>query len=173
MTDNPEDGRRAQVATVGSGRDAASTPVPLHGTYEQVVEYHRIAPLPPPAELQAYERVLPGIADRIVTMAETEGDKRRYRDQYALTTERVSLYMAAVVAIVFFVGGFYVVLKGKEIAGLVSLVTALVALASVFIVGKRANVEIAKADADMINEAGVREREGHGNGNDEKETEQK
>jgi uncharacterized membrane protein len=177
VTDNPVDGRQAQAATVGNGGDekivSTSTPVESHRTYEQVIELHRSGPLPPPAELQGYERVLPGLANRIVTMAETEGDKRRYRDQYILTTERVSLYLAAFLALVFFIGGFYAVLEGKEIAGLVSLVAALVTLASVFIVGKRANVEIAKADADLINGTRGSERESNGNGTIKEEIEQK
>jgi uncharacterized membrane protein len=173
VTDNPENGRPAQAATVGNDRDSTSTPVQFRGTYQQVIEYHRSAPLPPPAELQEYERVLPGLADRIVKMAETEGDKRRYRDQYVLTTQRVSLYVAAVVSIVFFVGGFYVVLEGKEIAGLVSLVTALVVLSSAFIVGKRANVEIAKAEADLINGAQGSGSESNGDGILKEDTDQK
>jgi uncharacterized membrane protein len=155
VTDNPSDRRQAQVATVGNGRDekivSTSTPVEFHGTYEHI-EFHR-GPLPLPAELQAYERALPGLADRIVKMAETEGDERRSREQYKLTTERVSLYVAAILVLGCFAGGFWAILKGKEIAGLVSLVAVLVTLASAFIVGKRANVEIAKADADMINGA--------------------
>lgn len=33
-------------------------------------------PLPPPADLQAYEKTLPGLAERIVVMAETEQRER-------------------------------------------------------------------------------------------------
>lgn len=168
MTDNPTDRR--------NGRDektvSTSTPVEFQETYEHI-ELHRSGPLPPPAELQRYERALPGLADRIVKMAEAEGNERRYRDQYRLTTERVSLYLATFLVLVVFAGGFYAILEGKEIAGLVSLVAALAALVSTFIVGKLANVKIAKADADLINRTRGSESESNGNGIIEEETGQK
>jgi len=81
-------------------------------------------------------------------MAEAEGEHRRSRAQYALQTERVSLFVAATLVLLFFVGGFYAILQGKEIVGLVSLVAVLATLATAFIVGKRANTEIAIAEAN-------------------------
>lgn len=154
MSDNPGDGRQSLVANVGDGRDttrvSTSTPPVAEfrtASFEEYFELRR-SPLPPPAELHGYERVVPGLADRIVKMAEAEGEHRRSRAQYALQTERVSLFVAATLVLLFFVGGFYAILQGKEIVGLVSLVAVLATLATAFIVGKRANTEIAIAEAN-------------------------
>lgn len=36
-----------------------------------------VGPIPPPDILQGYDNILPGLADRIVSMAEAEGNHRR------------------------------------------------------------------------------------------------
>lgn len=53
--------------------DAAIPP----GYEVESVLYARSGPLPPPVELAAYERVLPGLANRIVAMTETVGRPNR------------------------------------------------------------------------------------------------
>ncbi len=47
---------------------------------------HFVGPLPPPEVLAEYERVVPGLAERIVALAEKEQHER-----FALAKERVSL----------------------------------------------------------------------------------
>jgi len=46
-----------------------------------------IGPIPPPDILRGYDKVLPGLADRIVGMAEAEGSHRRDQERLALDAE--------------------------------------------------------------------------------------
>lgn len=41
-------------------------------------------PLPAPEDLQKYENVLPGAAERILALAEKQADHRIFKEQYAL-----------------------------------------------------------------------------------------
>lgn len=56
---------------------------------EEVTEIRSLftGPIPPPDLLRAYENILPGLADRVVSMAEKEGDHRRRQETKGLDAE--------------------------------------------------------------------------------------
>ncbi len=97
-------------------------------------------PLPPPDQLKAYEDVLPGAADRIIRMAENQADHRQAIEKVAVSGgSRRSwwgLWTGFAISVIALGLAALLVLKGHDWAG-VSLGTIdLVALASVFVIGR-------------------------------------
>lgn len=89
-------------------------------------------PLPPPELFNAYEQILPGCADRIVKLAERE-QKQQHGIQNQVVAANVNAeklgmllgfsFQVAVIAGLFIIAAV-LLLKGKDITGLVALFTA-------------------------------------------------
>jgi uncharacterized membrane protein len=86
-------------------------------------------PLPQPEDFAAYERVLPGAADRILRLAESQAMHRQGLEQQALTGDIRKSMMGTILAYITFAGAMcgavYLLLNDKPIQSLVALVTAL------------------------------------------------
>jgi uncharacterized membrane protein len=90
-------------------------------------------PLPPPAMLNDYNAVLPGLADRIVQMAEKEQSQdHRMQRWYAILrfTGQGAAFLLALAGLV--IGGL-LINAGHKIEGLVALVGGLVPVVSAFL----------------------------------------
>lgn len=90
--------------------------------------------LPSPEALAQYERIHPGMAERIIALAEQEA---RFRwDSGAETTggstDRIAQLLALVIILLFFAAGVYLIGSGKQVAGCIISVVDLIALISVF-----------------------------------------
>jgi uncharacterized membrane protein len=97
-------------------------------------------PLPQPEALERYNQIVPGAAERIIQMAETQ-----HKHRLEIETNVVNSNIAAqkrgtilgfIVAMTAILGGVFLVYIGKEASGLASIVTALVGLVGVFVYGK-------------------------------------
>lgn len=91
--------------------------------------------LPSPEVLQAYEQVSPGLADRILTLAETEAQARRDAERAAASAipyDRIAQLAALVVVVLFLVASVYLITRGHPITGCILGIVDLVALISVF-----------------------------------------
>ena len=116
-------------------------------------------PLPPPSVLEKYEQILPGLADRIVSMAEKEETHRHAQNQIALKAE-IELQQKALEAeregmraemqearwgqiLAFCIGsltiaaGSYLALHDAQIPGTILGSGGVVGLVSVFIYGRK------------------------------------
>jgi len=86
-------------------------------------------PLPQPEHFSAYERVLPGAADRILKMAENQAGHRQGLERRALTGDLIRAMMGTVLAYITFAGAMagavYLLANDKPLYGLAALVTAL------------------------------------------------
>jgi uncharacterized membrane protein len=96
-------------------------------------------PLPPPQMLADYDKILPSGADRIMKMAETQGEHRRKMEDKALSGDfRNSTrgswfgFILGMSAIIF---GFILLLVGKNIEGYVTLFGGLAPLVGAFLYG--------------------------------------
>lgn len=100
-----------------------------------------VGPLPAPETFDHYERILPGSAERIVTMAEEQGKHRRRMEAWVIVGGIVQSYLGTVV------GGCVAVLTiwwsvglirdGFGLIGLAPTIGALASLVGVFIFGRR------------------------------------
>lgn len=98
-------------------------------------------PLPPPAMLAAYDRALPGCAERIVTMVETEGDHRRDCERRivraGIRLGHIGQAMALVIALSALGLAGLLLYENKKIGGLAALVIGIGTLVGVFYYAQR------------------------------------
>jgi uncharacterized membrane protein len=106
-----------------------------------VLQQSYSGPLPPPAALEKYDQVLPGSAERILSMAESQ---HRHRQNLELnvvnsniSAQRLGVILGFVIAMTTILGGIYLVATGKPASGLAAIITPLAALVGVFVYGKR------------------------------------
>jgi uncharacterized membrane protein len=94
-------------------------------------------PIPPPKILEEYNRILPGAADRILAMAEKQAAHRQFLEQTVIKSDKwrsyLGLFLAFFVAVIFGVGGIYLILKDHSADGLVAMLTPLTVLVGSFI----------------------------------------
>lgn len=98
-------------------------------------------PLPPPEMLGAYERIHPGLAERLVSMAEKNAEHRRDVERTAVTgslsLQRLGTWLSFALALIFIVAGVVLVLADKQIAGTGSLAAAVLGVAVALIRRRR------------------------------------
>lgn len=111
-------------------------------------------PLPPPETLARYEEICPGAADRILSMAEAQSRHRQGLEERVIASNCRAQDRGPLLGFVLALGviglGAYLILKGREISGLVALVTALIAIVVPFVYGKREQKkELQKKNQDL------------------------
>lgn len=98
-------------------------------------------PIPPPEMLERYEKLVPGAANRILTMAEAQSSHRRDLEGRVIRGNVRSQTMGQVLAFILcselFGGSIYLLANGREIGGLTTLVTAVAGFVGVFVYGRR------------------------------------
>ena len=102
-------------------------------------------PLPPPGTLAEYNEVLPGAADRILTMAESQSDHRQGLEKYVVIgdSRRSSWGIVAglaVAALAFGIAGYFAYL-GHPVEGTVVVGVNLGSIIGVFVYGTRSRRE--------------------------------
>ena len=104
--------------------------------------YHH-GPIPPSGELERYNNILPGAADRIIAMAEQQATHRQAIEAIAVKTNArnstLGVISASVLGIVTIAGGVFLGYSGHEWPGAVLGSAGLIGLASVFIYGTRSS----------------------------------
>jgi uncharacterized membrane protein len=97
-------------------------------------------PLPPPDQLAKYNQVLPGAADRIMTMAEHQSAHRMELEKLVvsgqLNQSNRGQTLAFIIAILFLIGALTATLLGHDAVGGALGTTAVLGLVATFIAGK-------------------------------------
>lgn len=97
-----------------------------------------IGPIPPPDQAAKYERALPGLADRPVTIAERESEHRRALQRRAIRVSELGLAAGFTIAMTALCGGIFLVHEGSQAEEMSSIILAIVSLVLVFLTrGKR------------------------------------
>jgi uncharacterized membrane protein len=98
-------------------------------------------PLPPAAQLEQYERTLPGAADRIMTAFEKQVDHRhRMEDRYSKAACRDSttgLWAGFIITLVALAASAVLIYLDKTVGGTILGTTSLGSLAGVFVYGSK------------------------------------
>ena len=110
-----------------------TSPVPHDGPRHigQIIrqEMRYQGPIPPVEDFAGYERILPGAADRILKMAETQAGRRQTQERRAVTGDLIKAMMGTILAYITFAGAMagavYLLANDKPLYGLAALVTAL------------------------------------------------
>lgn len=94
-------------------------------------------PLPPPEMFEKYERVLPGLADRITKMAESQSEHRQKLETSVINFDKIKsllgLVFAFLIVICAIVAGTFLIFKGKPWGGSVIALFPLSTIVGMFI----------------------------------------
>ena len=97
-------------------------------------------PLPPPEALERYNEVLPGAAERIISLAESQHHHRQELEKCAITSnvkaQKLGTVLGFIVSMTVVLGGMWLIHEGKGTAGLATTLTALASLVGVFVWSK-------------------------------------
>jgi uncharacterized membrane protein len=120
------------------------------GANVRAVSLEYSGPLPPANEIQKYEAACPGLADRIVKMAEAEQAHRHRMDERVVRHQARrswgGLITGSVIALAFLVGAVYLIARGSGVEGTILGTVDLVALVTVFVLGRRPSPDEAEGD---------------------------
>lgn len=98
-------------------------------------------PLPPPFILRQYDEIVPGAADRILAMAESQHEHRHALEKRVIfgnvDAQARGQWMGFVLGLVGIIGGFFLIGLGHSGWGVAAIVGSLVSLITVFVVGQR------------------------------------
>lgn len=91
--------------------------------------------------LLKYDEVSPGLANRIVSLAESQSAHRQKMESQVIgsnvSSQRLGLILGALLCLVSIAGGIYLISNDKDISGLAAIITPLATLAGVFVYAKR------------------------------------
>jgi uncharacterized membrane protein len=97
----------------------------------------RAGPLPDPAILREYDELVPGAADRIISMAEQQSEHRRRLEAMVVRAGIRRAYAGATFGLILGMtsigGGIYLAATGHDLTGFGLVITAVAGLAGVFI----------------------------------------
>lgn len=98
-------------------------------------------PLPPPSILSNYDQIVPGAAERIITMAEEQAKHRRKLEADVIKSDIVNSKRGILAGLIVVLGALtasvIISLKGQQIAGSIIGVGSLAGLAGVFVYGSQ------------------------------------
>ena len=136
--DELEQGRSPELS---SGDDSSESEV----VYQRaIVAYGEtfIGPLPPPETLAQYEEILPGSAERIMVLAESQAEHRQSLEETVKTTieddsrrETLGVWFGAIVSIFLIACGTFLVYYGHDWAGTTMIVSTIASVVGVFVYG--------------------------------------
>ena len=90
--------------------------------------------------LRQYDQIMPGLVDRIVTMAEKQAGHRQGAEAKVINgnvwAQKWGLVAAFVIAVIAIIAGWDLIPHDHSASGITSIVTALAALVGVFVFGK-------------------------------------
>lgn len=119
-------------------------PAPQTGRH---IEFHT-GPLPHPSVLSEYDRIHPGFAERIMSLAEKESEHRHNLEKQSIEVEmedhrqqnieiRIGQIFAFSIGVITILAGSYTAINGAQIAGSLIGTAGVAGLASVFIIGHK------------------------------------
>lgn len=138
------DGNSEQVSKNQSETNDAIEVAETQEISQVVAEYlsiHISSPVPPPALLQAYNKINPKYADRIFRLIEAEGEHRRKMEWEGLRRANREVHIGQVLG--FLLGGFivacgtYAAIHGYTVSGSLIGTGGVVGIVFAFIYGSR------------------------------------
>jgi uncharacterized membrane protein len=119
----------------------AATPI----VRERVITASFCGPIPPPNALKAYNDILPGAADRILSMAEQQAGHRQRMEkeiiESSLDHERTGMIFAFVLTLGLMIIGSVLIAFGKNVAGFFAIFIPVVFQAANYLYIKKTEKE--------------------------------
>jgi uncharacterized membrane protein len=136
------------VKKIKQNPPSQSNSAPVAKQQEQTItQVAFTGPIPHPSVLQEYNDVLPGLAERIVTMAEAEATHRHEMDREVarqneliikeeFCERRIGQFLGLGIAVLTISAAIFAIAHGAEKAAMVIGGATVVGLATVFVVGR-------------------------------------
>jgi uncharacterized membrane protein len=93
-------------------------------------------PLPPPEQLAQYEQIIPGAANRILTLAERQTNHRMEIISAQIRQSARGQWLAFILALCFLAGSIWVTLAGSQVVGGILGGATILGVVTIFITGK-------------------------------------
>lgn len=129
-----------QVAQRNQPANPPSTPTapPTFQTHITGVQYS--GPIPPPAMLGEYDKIVPGAADRMLKMAELQEAHRHSLEKAHVHGNLISQYVGQVSGLLIGLAGIgsgtFLLYSGRSLEGFGAMFGPLAGLAAVFLIGR-------------------------------------
>lgn len=124
---------------MGKGR-RQNPPANRNATTTTVAVQRFAGPLPPPEILEQYNRIHPGFADRIITLAESQSQHRQGLERAVIQSnikhEGRGQIFGFLIAVMVIAVSAVLMWHGKSLEGISGIVATLAALTGVFIYGR-------------------------------------
>ena len=102
---------------------------------------YRHGPLPSPKDLDEYDKVIPGAAERIISMAEQQAKHRQGLEKAVIESDikdsKTGLILGFIIGTIAIISGTVCIIYGHSIAGGVLGGSAVPALTAVFVYGSK------------------------------------
>ena len=121
---------------------ASLTPASINNSSKPSASIHSMqvvysGPIPPASDLEKYEDVLPGAADRILSMAEKQSQHRQKMEntmlEASIEAEKRGQLFGFIIFGITIIAGFLLLLLNKSLEGLISLIIAVGGILGLFI----------------------------------------
>ena len=110
---------------------------PSRTDFTATASYFRSGILPEPAELERYEKLLPGTTDRLLQSYEKQAAHRMALENKVIEGDSLRAtrgqIFSFIITMLVLIGGFVLIFLGKDTTGLVAILGALTTLIGVFI----------------------------------------
>jgi uncharacterized membrane protein len=111
-------------------------------------------PIPDPERLARYNEVLPGAANRIITMAENQAAHRQGLEKKVIHSDNFRATLGVICGLVITLAalacGSYLIINGHDWAGATIIITDLAVLVGVFVYGTQSRREERKTKSQQI-----------------------
>jgi uncharacterized membrane protein len=108
---------------------------------KQVFAQQFSGPLPQPSDLEYYERIIPGAAERIISLAEKQSEHRQYLEKSVILSDiknsRTGLWCALIIAISGIGSSVFCAAIGQPWAAAALSGTSLAGIVTAFIYGSK------------------------------------
>ena len=121
----------------------------------KLVEIFSTGILPPPATLQKYEQIMPGLAKIVVRNAEQQTLHRLEIEKRTLKSNNVKSFAGLIFGFLIGIfglgGGFYLTFKGYNVIGVIFTSSTLVTLVMTFIYGSQSKRNGMQRNSELPN----------------------
>jgi len=113
-------------------------------------------PLPPPEMLRAYDEIVPGAAERILTQFERQSEHRREIERKIVSNiarrDMGSMVLAGLLVVAVSFLGHHMVSQGQSLLALGTVVTSVASVLIAFFAGKKANLQEKEEKRELLKE---------------------
>lgn len=115
-------------------------------------------PIPSPEQLREFEAILPGLANRLVTMAENQSAHRIQTEKIVVNSQQrqsgVGQYLGFFISVLAICGGIFLAVNGHPGVGGTLTSGTVISLATIFVLGKQQQRKDLREKRNLLKNSG-------------------